>query len=177
MSMIRVLALLLAATVAIANSPIHLKAQSAPVVNEKDSVSVSISLQKSSYSIGEKPIAVMSIKNLSSNEICFSTATYSYHVHITNQDGEPPKTELHRHILGDVHPGDGPVLRSDSICRDIAPSSLDVLKYDLAAFYDLSKPGDYSVYLEIYDPAGPKDGSGHWLRTNTAHFEIEVASQ
>jgi hypothetical protein len=38
--------------------------------------------------------------------------------------------------------------------------------------YDLSKPGDYSVYLEIYDPAGPKDGSGHWLRTNTVNFKI-----
>jgi hypothetical protein len=54
---------------------------------------------------------------------------------------------------------------------------VDAQKYDLAAFYDLSKPGDYSVYLEIYDPAGPKDGSGHWLRTNTSDFKIEAPVQ
>jgi hypothetical protein len=61
--------------------------------------------------------------------------------------------------------------------RSIAPGSVDSQKYDLSYFYDLSKPGDYSVYLEIYDPAGPKDGSGHWLRTNTAKLEIHAPTQ
>jgi len=178
MSTIRVvLALFVAGTVAIASVPIQLGAQSAPAANRADSVSIDISLQKSSYFIGEKPIAVMTIKNISSNAICFSTASHLYRVHVIRKESEPPKTELHRHILGDFRSGDGPGLRSDSICRDIAPGSMDAQKYDLAAYYDLSKPGDYSVHLEIYDPAGPQDGSGHWLRTNTVKFKVLAPTQ
>jgi hypothetical protein len=173
MTNFRFLAIIAYAMAAIASSQILLVAQSSPVVNQPDSVSIHLSFQKNSYYIGEKPTADMSIKNISSNEICFSTATFLYRIHVTNQDGEPPKTEFHRHLLGDFRPGDGPALRSDSICRDIEPGSLDAQHYDLTRFYDLSKPGDYNVYLEIYDPAGPEDGSGHWLRTNTAHFKIQ----
>jgi hypothetical protein len=176
MQTFRTLVMLVAATIATLEGPIPSGAQSAPA-NQPDSIWSHISLQKSSYAIGEKPIAVMTIKNISSNKIWFSTASYLYRIHVTSKDGEPPKTELHRHILGDFRPGDGPGLRSDSVGRDIAPGAVDAQKYDLAAFYDLSKPGDYSVYLEIYDPAGPKDGSGHWLRTNTSDFKIEAPVQ
>ena len=70
-----------------------------------------------------------------------------------------------------------PKFRIPVVARFIAPGSVDSLKFDLSGFYDISKPGDYSVYLEIYDPAGPKDGSGHWLRTNTAKFEIQAPAQ
>jgi hypothetical protein len=115
----------------------------------------------------------LAIENISSNEVWFSTASYLYRIHVTSKDGEPPKTELYRHILGDFRPGDGPDFDEGPVSgRSIAPGSLDAQKYDLTYYYDLSKPGDYSVYIEIYDPAGPKDGSGHWLRTNTTKFEI-----
>ena len=176
MQTFRTLVMLVAATIATLECPIPSGAQSAPG-NQPDSVWIHISLQKSSYAIGEKPIAVMTIKNISSNEIWFSTASYLERIHVTSKDGEPPKTELHRHILGDFRLGDGSALRSDSGGRDIAPGAVDAQKYDLVAFYDLSKPGDYSVYLEIYDPSGPKDGSGHWLRTNTSNFKIEALVQ
>jgi hypothetical protein len=168
----RSLVMFVAATVATLEGPIPSGAQSAHA-KQPDSISIHISLQKSSYVIGEKPIAVMTVKNISSNEIWFSTASHLYRVHVTNKDGEPPKTELHRHKLGDFRPGDGPGLSSGPVVgRSIAPGSVDSQKFDLSAFYDLSKPGDYSVYLEIYDPAGPEDGSGHWLRTNTTKFEM-----
>jgi hypothetical protein len=172
----RTLVMLVAATIATLEGPIPSGAQSAPA-NQPDSVSIHISLQKSSYAIGEKPIAVMTIKNISTNEIWFSTASYFYRIHVTSKNGEPPKTELHRHFLGDFRPGDGPGLRTDSVGRSVAPGSVDSQKYDLTGYYDLSTPGDYSVYLEIYDPSGPKDGSGHWLRTNTAKFEIHAPTQ
>ena len=173
----RAFVMFVAATIATLESPIPSGAQAAQA-KQPDSVSIHISLQKSSYVIGEKPIAVMTIKNISSNAIWFSTASHLYRVHITNKDGEPSKTELHRHQLGDFRPGDGPGLLSGPVAgRDIAPGAVDAQKYDLAAYYDLSKPGDYSVYLEIYDPAGPKDGSGHWLRTNTVKFEMQAPSQ
>jgi hypothetical protein len=177
MSTMRVLALFVSTTAAIANCPISSRAQSAPAASQTDWVSIHVSLQKSSYAVGEKPIAVMAIKNSASQAIWFSDNPYLERIHVTSNDGEPPKTELHRHLLGDFRPGDGPGLRSDSVGRSIVPGSVDAQKYDLAAFYDLSKPGDYSVYLEIYDLSGSKDGSGHWLRTNTAQFEIHASTQ
>ena len=176
MQTFRTLVMFVAVAIATVEGPILSGAQSASV-NQPDSVSIHISLQKSSYVIGEKPIAVMAINNLSSKDIWFSTALNLSRIHVTSKDGEPPKTELHRHILGDFRPGDGPDLRSDSVGRDIAPGATDAQKYDLTYFYDLSHPGDYSVYLEIYDPAGPKDGSGHWLRTNTVNFKMVAPSQ
>ena len=167
-----------AATIATVEGPVPLRAQSALMANQPDSVSIDISLQKSSYVIGEKPIAVMTFNNISSNGIWFSNDPYRERIHVTSKDGEPPKTELHRHLLGDFRPGDGPDLSSGPVVgRFIGPGSLDSQKYDLTYFYDLSKAGDYSVYLEIYDPAGPKDGSGQWLRTNTANFTIQVPVQ
>lgn len=120
----------------------------------------------------------MAIENISSNEVWFSTASNLYRIHVTGKDGDPPKTELHRHILGDFRPGDGPDLMEGPVVgRSIAPGVADAQKYDLTYFYDLSKPGDYSVYLELYDLTGPKDGSGHWLRTNTTKFEIVAPAQ
>jgi hypothetical protein len=131
--------------IATLEGPIPSGAQSAPA-NEPDSVSIHISLQKSSYAIGEKPIAVMTIHNISSNEIWFSNASYLERIHVTSKDGEPPKTELHRHILGDFRPGDGPGLLSGPVAGwSIAPGSVDAQKYDLTYFYDLSKPGFQTI--------------------------------
>ncbi len=172
----RTLVMFAAATIATVEAPIALRAQAAPMANQPDPVSIHVSLQKSSYAIGEKPIAVLTF--ISSDGIWFSNDLYSERIHVTSKDGEPPKTELHRHLLGDFRPGDGPDLSSGPVVgRFIGPGSLDSQKYDLTYFYDLSKPGDYSVYLEIYDPAGPKDGSGHWLRTDTVNFKIQAPVQ
>ena len=176
MQTFRTLVMFVAATIT-TTGPIPSGAQSAPKANQPDSVSIHITLQKSSYAIGEKPVAVMTINNTGSKDIWFSTASYLYRIHVTSKDGEPPKTEFHRHILGDYRAGDGPGLLSGGVGRDIAAGATDAQKYDLAAFYDLNKSGDYSVYLELYDPAGPKDGSGRWLRTNTVNFEIKAAGQ
>lgn len=173
--MFRILAMFLGATTAIASCTIPLGAQSVPAANQSDLVSIHISLQKSSYVIGEKPIAVMAIKNISSKEVWFSGDPYLERVHIKSKNGSPPKTEFYRHLRGEFRRGDGPGLESGPVVgQSIAPGSVLSLKYDLTAYYDLSKPGEYRVYLEIYDPAGPKNGHGNWLRTNTAKFTIEA---
>src|ERR1700712_4108558 len=174
----RTLVVFVAATVATVGAANPSGAQSASTASQPDSVSIHVSLQKSSYAVGEKPIAVLAIENTGSQAIWFSNDRHLERIHVTSKDGEAPKTELHRHILGDFRPGDGPGLMSGPVAgRSIAPDSVDAQKYDLTYFYDLSKPGNYSVDLEIYDPAGPKDGSGHWLRTNTVNFKIQAPVQ
>jgi hypothetical protein len=66
----RTLVMFAAATIATVEGPIPLRAQSAPMANQPDSVSIHVSLQKSIYAIGEKPIAVLTF--ISSNGIWFS---------------------------------------------------------------------------------------------------------
>jgi hypothetical protein len=157
---------------------ISINAQVASSVGQSASISVSITMEKDILVVGQKPRAIVTVKNISGQEICFSTASRLYRVHVEGKDGERSKTEYHRHLHGDFRSGDGPVVEDGPvICRDIASGASDVQTYDLSAFYDLSAPGKYSVYIEIYDPLGPKEGNGIWLRTNTAKFELRAPTQ
>ena len=61
MTTIRALALFIITMAAIADCPIPSVAQSAPAASQTDSVSIHVSLQKSSYAVGEKPIAVLAM--------------------------------------------------------------------------------------------------------------------
>ena len=179
MTAFRRLTLSVATFVAITASFFFLNAQPVPATKQSDPISVHIELQKNRFAVGEKPIlVVMAIKNISQHEVCFSTDHSLYRIHVATKDNEPPKTGFHRHLRGEFRPGDGPVLMPGPVdCRPIASGALDSQKYDLAAYYDLTVPGKYSVHIEIYDPYGPDDGSGHWLRTNTANFEIEPSAR
>jgi hypothetical protein len=179
MATFRIFAVFVGAAVALASCSIPLAAQPSPASNQSGSTSVRVELPKDRFTVGEKPIrAVMTIRNIGQHEVCFLTDRSLYRIHVTRKDIEPSKTQLHRHLRGEFRPGDGLELMPGPVdCRPIAPGSLDSLKYDLMEYYDLSAPGDYSVYIEIYDQSGPKDGSGLWLRTNTAHFKIEAHAQ
>ena len=53
-----------------------------------------------------------------------------------------------------------------------APSEFGFLKYPLAAFYFIDKPGDYSEYLEVHDPKNTCDSKPKCLRTNTVQLQI-----
>jgi hypothetical protein len=179
MTTFRIFAVLVSATVALASCSTSLVAQPAPAANQSDSTSVRIETQRDRFAVGETPIVVIvTIKNTSQHEVCFLTNRSLYRIHVAMKDSEPPKTEFHRHLRGEFRPGDGPELMPGPVdCRPIASGSLDTLKFDLTEYYDLSAPGDYSVYLEIYDQSGPKDGSGLWLRANTAHFKVGAPAQ
>jgi hypothetical protein len=158
-------------------------AQEASPAPQPGSIAASIVLDRSHFAVGEKPLLLITIKNVWDRKICVSLGSppYEYRLHVSGRDGEPPQTEYQRHLNGVFRPGDGPDLPiTVSSCTEIAPPMFNfdgvsvVFKFNLAAYYDLSAPGRYSVYLEVHDPVGPQDGAGIWVRTNTAQFEVEA---
>jgi hypothetical protein len=179
MTRLRILALSATSIVLIAATSVSVFAQASESSGKSRSVSVSIELDKDRIAAGKKPWAIVTMKNISRHDaVCLSTSPDLFRIHVSGSDGEPPLTEWHRHLRGDVRPGDGPDTPAGPVtCRPIAPKASDFEGFDLSQYYDLRAAGKYSVYLEVYDPLGPPDGSGLWLRTNTVQFEIVPPKQ
>ncbi len=178
MTRFRIHALSVTAVLMFAANCIFLDAQAALPASQSASITVSITLEKDIVPVGQKPVAILTIRNISHHVVGFSPASELCRVHVEGKDGEPAKTEWNRHLHGDYRPGDGPYLVDGPVVTmEVAPGSSDFRKYNLSDYYDLSAPGKYSVYIEFYDPSGPPNGSGLWLRTKTAHFEIRPLNQ
>jgi len=157
----RTLALPLTMIVVIGGGSVASDAQAATPVIQSPSIAISISLEKDHFLMGEKPHATVHMKNISDHEVYFSTSSALFRVHVEGKEGAPPETEWQRHRHGDYRPGDGPqLIDGPVVSRPIAPGTSDYQTYDLTMFYDLNLPGKYVVYIEIYDPSGPPDGSG-----------------
>lgn len=150
----------------------QLSAQSASTANHSPSIAVSLALEQSQVPVGNTPRAVLTVKNVADQAICFSTSMHLYRIHVSSKTGEAPETELRRHRHGDFRPGDKPELAEGPVvCPEIAPGKSVIRIYDLSKFYDLSVPGAYTVYIEV------RDTSGVWLRSNTAKLEMTAVAQ
>jgi len=173
MTGLRTYALVVMAILAITVGGTSIDAQTTSPTSQSALIAVSIGMNKSVYTVGQKPTVVLTMKNVGSQETCLSAADDRYRVHVDGASGEGPETEYNRHLHGDYRPGDGPppVTQGSVVCGSIVPGSSDTLTFNLSIYYDLSAPGKYSVYLEV------RDGAGKWLRTNTATFEIEPPAQ
>jgi len=138
-------------------------------------LAISLAPEESSFPPGQKPRALLTFENLSDHTVCVLTNT-PYRVHIERKDGEPPKTEYYRHLLSDFHPGDGPDQSGGSnVCPEIAPHKSRTENWDLSAYYDLTLPGKYSVYIEVEWPS--MTGPEAWLRTNMVQFEVTASAK
>jgi hypothetical protein len=180
----RILALAVATVVATTAGCASLNAQAAQPAHRSASIAAGIALEKDHVVVGQKPILILTIKNVGDLKMCVSNASYLYRFHVEGKDGEPPMTEWNRHLHGDYRPGDGPALVDGPVvCQEIGPAiepfdgMSESFKFDLTGYYDLSAAGTYSVSMEVYDQSGPQDGSGVWVRTNTAQFEMEAKAQ
>ena len=143
--------------------------QASTETDQSSLIKVSIAMKATTVPPGEYPVAILKILNVSkSNDIGFTLRNENCRAHVIGVNGEPPKTEFHRHLLGDFRPGDGPPLLENGIPKlQVPPGGSDHWGIGLSSYYDLSVPGKYSVYLEV------RDDSGVWLRTNTVQFEIQ----
>jgi hypothetical protein len=140
-----------------------------------------LTLQKNHIPMSEKRIAILEVAStgdptvIADREIMLGCPPSRYRVHIEKDGaGEPAKTERYRHILGDFREGDGPDQSSGS-CFAVPLRSGSTVRqsYDLSAYYDLSKPGSYLVYIEFFEEGG-KNKTGAWIRSNTAHFDVQA---
>ena len=138
--------------------------------------------EKSPILIGEKRIAILQIQStadpttIAEREIMLGCPPSETRVHIEKEGlGEPPKTEHYRHLLGDFRKGDGPDQLSGS-CFAVPLRAGSVIRqsYDLSAYYDLTKPGHYMLYIELFDE-DTRSNTGVWIRSNTAHFDVQAA--
>ena len=178
MNAFRTLVLSMTGMAVFAALSIYVHAQGSTPPSQGPSLAASLKLDNEHVTVGEKPQAVLTLKNISQQEKCFRTANSLYRVHVEGKNGGPPETEFQRHLRGEVRPGDGPApVEGPGDCVNIPAGGPIFLTYDLTMFYDLSAPGTYTVYLEILDESKDKIGSGVWLRTNIAQFEMQAPSQ
>jgi hypothetical protein len=151
------------------------------VVGRSAHVAVSLALPQKQIPAGQKPWAFLTVENLGGNV----TSTFPPdRVHVEGEAGEPPTTLYQRQLTHTLRPGErelmggyeptiGPALSEDG------PKFSADMKYDLSLLYDLSKPGKYTVYIEVLDVSAPetKHGAGLWVRSETAQFEVEAAAR
>jgi hypothetical protein len=145
-----------------------------PVVLDSKSahIAVSIGLPQKQIPAGQKPWAFLTVENLGGN---VTIAFPRDRVHVEGEAGEPPTTLYQRQVTQTLQPGE-PQLRMGGFEPEIWPTFSSDRKYDLSGFYDLSKPGKYTVYIEVLDVSAPetKHGTGLWVRSKTVPFEIQA---
>jgi hypothetical protein len=138
-------------------------------------IAVSIALPKKQIPAGQKPRVVLTVENLGGNlTILFPPDR----VRVVGEAGEPPTTLYQRQVTQTLRPGE-PGLMMGGFEPEIRPSFSSDREYDLSMFYNLSKPGKYTVYIEVLDVSAPetKHGAGLWVRSKTVQFEIQAPNQ
>jgi hypothetical protein len=145
-------------------------------------IAVSVVLPRKQIPAGQKPWVVLTVENLGGN---VTSAFPETRVHVEEGAGEPPTTLYQRQITHTLRPGErelmmggfqpsiGPALSEDG------PKFSADMKYDLSLLYDLTKPGEYTVYIEALDLSAPETihGAGLWVRSKTVPFEIQAPNQ
>ena len=154
--------LLLTAMVLLA---VMLVAQAAPTRTQSASITVRLDLDKSRVTVGKSPWAILTVNNLADRVLALPAV--ATRLHVETQNAEAPSTIAQRTITGKLRPGDSPLRMDERDIWTIQPEEFSFHKYLISYFYDISKPGKYSVYIEVLD-------QGEWVRTSTATFEIQA---
>jgi hypothetical protein len=135
-------------------------------------IAVGIALPKKQILAGQKPWVVLTVENLGGNvQIAFPEDR----VHVEGVAGEPPTKLYQRQVTHTLRPGERELMMGGFEPTILPTLSID-RKYDLSLFYDLSKPGKYTVYIEVLDISAPetKRGAGLWVRSKAVPFEIQA---
>jgi hypothetical protein len=132
-------------------------------VSKAPAIEVSMGLQKDKVPVGQSPWVNLRVENLTDREITMSEAV----PHVEGDEGELPM-KPNTEIITD-RPQPRPRLRTAVyVAWTIAPKDSSIHQYQLAHFFNLSRPGQYTVHMEVADPSSQK-----LLRTNSAKFEMQ----
>ena len=136
--------------------------------------------QKNHFLMNEKRIALLDIVSTADDPTILADrgvmlGCSPYRVHIEKDGiGEPEKTERYRHILGDFRKGEGPYQSGGScVVSSLGTGATVRWSCDLSYYYDLTKPGHYSLYIEFFDE-DIRNKTGSWIRSNTAVFDVQA---
>ena len=143
--------------------------QSNTTHNKSATIALSIAMPQTDIPVGQTPWVLLTVKNLSGEEIAFPQDR----VYVEGENGGPPTTLRQRQLMHRPRPGE-PELAAGGFEPTIAPGNSFTRKYDLSKLYDLTKPGKYSVYIEVLDAFHSTGWKGGWMRSPTAHFEIQA---
>jgi hypothetical protein len=146
-------------------TPLAGRAQTPGAVYRSDTYAVSVFMEKKTVPVSLAPIVSLAIKNISDRIISRDDCSSLPRVWVQGEHGEPPTTYRERDATQRLQPGESPLPCTLNIDWSIAPGETLTKHILLKYLYDLSQPGEYSVYLEF--PTG--DG---WLRTNTVNFSV-----
>lgn len=156
------LVLILASAMVIAVDNVSIQAQTT-ATSQRPGIAVSVTLEKNKVPLGQSPWADLTIQNLTNNEIVVDGLP-----HVEGEKGElPMKPEAQ--IVTERLQARMPKFRTVVyVPWTIPPHETSTHKYKLAHFFDLSNPGQYMVYMEVWDPSSQK-----LLRTNSAKLEMQ----
>jgi hypothetical protein len=149
-------------------SPVY--GQTASSTAQPASIAVSIAMDKDHVPIGQIPLAILTVKNLTDHEVVIHDSMYR--AYVEGKEGEPPTTRAQRQMTGRLRHGEAPLRGDEMSLWTVAPGESGVRKFQLSYLYDLSTPGQYKVYAEVIDPTTRRR-----LRTNTVYFEMQAPAQ
>jgi hypothetical protein len=157
----------LVAVLVVLTSGIRLSAQLGASTSQADSIAVSIALDKDHFPVGQSPLVILKMNNLTDQDLYLHGDWLQ--LHIEGENGEPPTTLRQRMATGKLLPGEAR-LRDDEYSQEVISSGGSRTQTIYAKYlYDLSVLGRYTVYVDVKDPL-----SGRWLRTKTEKFEIQA---
>jgi hypothetical protein len=180
---LRILALSLSSLVLVGAISHPVIAQAPPITAPGASIEVRIAMEEQQVTLGQSPIVVLTVWNITDRVVYWYTS--GYRIHLEGKNGEPPNTTYYHRFLGD--PGFSPL----NSTNNAEPGSLLLYPVDMGAnsnsadrkltlsqFYNLDAIGPYSVYLEVLDGSFLGYGAENLLSltTNTVSFNIQAVA-
>lgn len=158
-------ALPLAAIVLLAVSSISSYGQNEPSKAQRPGIAVSIVMEKDKVPVGQMPMAILTVKNLTDQEIVIHNSMYQ--AYVEGDKGEAPTTLEQRRLTHRLRPGEADLRGDEMVIWTLRPGESGVRRFQLGYLYHLNSPGKYKVYIEVVDPTTRKP-----LRTKSVTFEI-----
>ncbi len=124
-------------------------------------------MKQSLVPVGQPIVLDIAVKNVS-NESYYGD---DFLPHIEGEKGELTRTEYHRRRRRHEPGMPELAVMGPPPDREIKAGKTGYRGLPLGAYYDLSAPGKYSVYVEY------RYENGKWQRTNTVQFTVQAPAR